>query len=143
MGEKLHTPVKVYATAAEVTHSDAAEQARRRGSKGWFDPNTGEIGIVLENNRDVDDVKATICHETVAHHGLRELIGEERYNEFLDEVYRHLNDELKRRVDDAAGRCSRRRRKELMMFTIMVEMWNILTLRANGKQCVCILRHPK
>ena len=101
---KLGAPVDVYVTAEEVTHSDAAEQARRRESKGWWDPKTGRIGIVLGNNRDVDDALATMGHETIAHYGLREMIGEERYNEFLDEVYSHLREDLKKGVDDAAGR---------------------------------------
>lgn len=104
LGEKLGVPVRIYDSADEVTHPDPAEQARRRASKGWFDPTTGEIAVVLGNNADVDDVKASIGHETIAHHGLRELIGEERYNEFLDAVYEHLRGDIKAEIDRRAGR---------------------------------------
>lgn len=104
MGEKLHTDINIIEDVNEITHPNAAVQERRRQSKGWYDTATGQVNIVLDNNRDVDDVKASVGHETIAHKGLRELVGEENYDEFLDEVYGHLRDELKQGVDAAAGR---------------------------------------
>ncbi|MDD5855262.1 MAG: hypothetical protein PUC90_02850 [Prevotella sp.] len=103
MGEKLHTDINIIEDVNEITHPDAAVQERRRRSKGWYDTKTGEITIVLANNKDVDDVISSVAHETIAHKGLRELVGEERYDEFLDEVYGRLRDDLKKGVDDAAG----------------------------------------
>lgn len=87
-----------------ITHPNAAVQERRRKSKGWYDTKTGQVNIVLANNRDVDDVKASVGHETIAHKGLRELVGEENYDQFLDDTYTHLRDDLKKGVDAAAGR---------------------------------------
>ena len=104
MGEKLHTNINIIEDVNEITHPNTAVQERRRKSKGWYDTATGQVYIVLPNNRDVDDVKASVGHETIAHKGLRELVGEERYDEFLDETYQHLRDDLKKGVDDAAGR---------------------------------------
>ena len=88
----------------EITHPNAAVQELRRKSKGWYDTKTGQVNIVLANNRDVDDVKASVGHETIAHKGLRELVGEENYDQFLNETYSHLRDDLKKGVDAAAGR---------------------------------------
>lgn len=102
--EKLHTRVNVIEDVKSIKHSDPEKQAKRQRSKGWIDLKTGEINIVLENCDDVDDAVATTMHETVAHKGLRELIGEERYQEFLDTTYEHLRDELKKGVDNATGR---------------------------------------
>ena len=104
MGEKLHTEINIIEGVNEITHPNAAVQERRRKSKGWYDTSTGQVNIVLDNNRDVDDVKASVGHETIAHKGLRELVGEENYDEFLDETYQHLRDDLKQGVDAAAGR---------------------------------------
>lgn len=104
MGEKLHTDINIIEDVNEITHPNAAVQERRRKSKGWYDTSTGQVNIVLDNNRDVDDVKASVGHETIAHKGLRELVGEENYDEFLDETYQHLRDDLKQGVDAAAGR---------------------------------------
>lgn len=104
MGAKLNTRMNIIEDVNDITHPNKEIEARRRRSKGWFDTATGEVVIVLPNNRDVEDVAATIGHETVAHKGLRELVGEDNYNDFLDETYKHLRDDLKKGVDDAAGR---------------------------------------
>jgi len=104
MGEKLHTDINIIEDVNEITHPNAAVQERRRKSKGWYDTATGQVNIVLDNNKNIDDVKASVGHETIAHKGLRELVGEENYDEFLDETYQHLRDDLKKGVDDAAGR---------------------------------------
>ena len=104
MGEKLHTNINIIEDVNEITHPNAAVQERRRKSKGWYDTATGQVNIVLDNNKNIDDVKASVGHETIAHKGLRELVGEENYDEFLDETYQHLRDDLKKGVDDAAGR---------------------------------------
>lgn len=104
MGEKLHTNINIIEDVNEITHPNAAVQERRRRSEGWYDRVTRQVHVVLPNNRDIDDVKATVAHETIAHKGLRELVGEENYDEFLDETYQHLRDDLKKGVDAAAGR---------------------------------------
>ena len=104
MGEKLHTDINIIEDVNEITHTNAAVQERRRKSKGWYDTATGQVNIVLDNNKNIDDVKASVGHETIAHKGLRELVGEENYDEFLDETYQHLRDDLKKGVDAAAGR---------------------------------------
>lgn len=104
LAEKLHTDINIIEDVNEITHPNAAVQERRRKSKGWYDTATGQVNIVLDNNRDVDDVKASVGHETIAHKGLLELVGEENYDEFLDETYQHLRDDLKQGVDAAAGR---------------------------------------
>ena len=104
MGAKLNTRMNIIEDVNDITHPNKEIEERRRRSKGWFDTATGEVVIVLPNNRDVEDVAATIGHETVAHKGLRELVGEDNYNDFLDETYKHLRDDLKKGVDAAAGR---------------------------------------
>lgn len=104
MGEKLHTNINIIEDVNEITHPNAAVQERRRKSKGWYDTATGQVNIVLDNNKNIDDVKASVGHETIAHKGLRELVGEENYDEFLDETYQHLRDDLKKGVDATAGR---------------------------------------
>ncbi len=104
LAEKLHTPINVVEDANEITHPNKEIEARRRKAKGWYNVSTGEVVVVLANHKDAADVAATICHEVIAHKGLRELVGEAHYDEFLDEVYDHLSGDLKREIDDAAGR---------------------------------------
>ena len=104
LAEKLHTPVNIVEDANKITHQNKEIEARRRKAKGWYNVSTGEVVVVLANHKDAADVAATISHEVIAHKGLRELVGEAHYDEFLDEVYNHLRGDLKREIDDAAGR---------------------------------------
>lgn len=99
MAQRLNTPIRVVRDVAELTNSDSRIQIQMRSSRGFYDPVSGEVVIVLPNHADVEDVAETVFHEVVAHKGLRELIGEENYDAFCDEVYTHLKDELKSEVD--------------------------------------------
>ena len=85
--EKLHTGdiTTVYDSIDDVPGS-AGFSARRRQSKGWYDPKTGKIVIVMGNHRSPEDVLRTILHESVAHYGLRKLFGV-HFDDFLDNVY--------------------------------------------------------
>ena len=98
LAKKFNTPMNIIDDASTIEHNDPTIQARRRKSKGWYDTATGEVNIVLSNNRNVEDVAATVLHETVGHKGLRELIGDNNYNDFLREVYEHVKSDVRRRI---------------------------------------------
>lgn len=95
-GKQLNTKVNIVENVDDISGTNAE---RKRKAKGWFDINTGEITVVLPNCTSVEDAIATVGHETIGHKGMRELLGE-NYDAFLDEVYDHLNGEMKRRVDE-------------------------------------------
>ena len=104
LSKKFGTPVRIVTDANELTNANAEQQARMRKSKGFYDPATGEVVVVLPNNANVEDVAETVFHEVVAHKGLREMIGDENYDTFCDEVYDHLKDDLKKQVDEESTR---------------------------------------
>lgn len=99
LAKKFNIPIQVVADAKELTSNNAERQARMRRSKGFYDTATGKVVVVLPNNTNVEDVAETVFHEVVAHKGLREMLGDENYDAFCDEVYDHLKDELKEEVD--------------------------------------------
>ena len=99
LGKKFNTPIQVVTDPKELTSDNADRQARMRRSKGFYDPATGKIVVVLPNNANVEDVAETVFHEVVAHKGLREMLGDENYDAFCDEIYDHLKDDLKEEVD--------------------------------------------
>lgn len=99
LAKKFNTPIEVVTDTNELTSDNAERQARIRRSKGFYDPSTGKVVVVLPNNANVEDVAETVFHEVVAHKGLREMLGDENYDAFCDEVYDHLKDELKEEVD--------------------------------------------
>lgn len=104
MAKKFNTSIRIVENPEELTHHDVATQEAMRRNKGYFDLRTGEIVVVVPNNATVEDVAETVFHEVVAHKGLRELIGEENYDAFCDEIYNHLKDDLKQQIDEEATR---------------------------------------
>lgn len=71
--------------------------------KGWYNKVTGQITIVLPNHSNGQDVMRTLMHEGVAHHGLREMFGED-FDTFLDNVYANADIEVRRRIAQLAAK---------------------------------------
>lgn len=97
MAHKLGTSVEVVTDAGKLREN-------MRGRKAWYDTRTGKVVVVLPNHADAGDVAETVFHEVVGHKGLRELVGERHYDEFCDEIYGHLKDDVKEEVDIEATR---------------------------------------
>lgn len=87
LAESLGEKVRIVRDVNEIEHQNKKVQENQRKSKGWFNTGTGEIVVVLPNATGIEDVQATILHEAVGHKGLRELVGDDRFDDFLDKVY--------------------------------------------------------
>jgi hypothetical protein len=72
-------------------------------SKGWHKPGTDEMVIVLDNNVDADDIRATVYHEGVAHYGLRKMFGGE-FDNFIQNVYDHAGTEIRNAIAEIGVR---------------------------------------
>ncbi len=96
LSAKLNTPVRIITDANEI---DNLPSVRHRRAKGWWSAKDGEIVVVLPNNVNVSDVENTVVHEVVGHYGLRAFIGEERFDEFLGEVYDHASNPIRKVID--------------------------------------------
>ena len=84
-----------------VVHESAEGlEGREATAKGWYDTRTGQIHVVLSNNADAADVTQTILHESVAHHGLRELFGHNVMDAFLDSVFAAASQEVKDAINE-------------------------------------------
>ena len=96
LANKLNTPVRIISDEAEIK---ALPTRRARRAKGWWSSRTGEVVVVLPNNVNVADVENTVVHEVVGHKGLRALIGAERFDDFLREVYNHASNPIRKTID--------------------------------------------
>ena len=93
----LHIPIHIIRDVNDITDDDKDTQRKKRGSKGWYDMETGEVYLVLPNAESIADAQATILHEVVAHKGLRGLLGE-KFDDMMDSVYRNLPEDVRRKV---------------------------------------------
>ena len=80
---------------------NAGLEGKRAKAKGWYDPKTDRITIVIGNHRSPQDVVTTILHEAVAHYGLRKLFGN-HFDDFIYNVYAHGSDEVRRVIANLA-----------------------------------------
>ena len=102
LSKTLHTPIRIVRNVNDI-HDDEKEALRKRRAYGWYDMETGEVVIVLPNCRDEAEVQATILHEVVGHKGLRELVGEEKYNDLLRRVWSSLDPATKAKKQKQYG----------------------------------------
>ncbi len=96
LSKKVHTPVRIIRSLEELNEITSH---RKRNAKGWWSAKDNEVVIVLPNNVNVADVDNTFVHEVVGHKGLRGLIGEGRFDEFLSEVYSHASNPIRKVID--------------------------------------------
>ena len=102
IAESLNVPVQVINSIDEVPEGAAKEAIQKgRKVKGWYDVKTGKVYVYLPNATSAEDVKQTILHEGIAHFGLRQLVGEERMDDFLDEVFSNVSGEVRRKITDS------------------------------------------
>ena len=64
---------------------------------GWFDTKTGRVVIYLPNVTTESEIDQTYMHEIVSHKGLRELLGQERFNALMDSVWDDIMSEEDRK----------------------------------------------
>ena len=104
MAEALGEDVRVIHDTAEIEGRNESETRRMRGAKGWYDPKTGQVVVVLPNAESADDVEATILHEVVGHKGLQELVGKDQFGKFLDEVFEGANEAVRNGIVERSKR---------------------------------------
>lgn len=104
MAEALGEDVRVIHGTEEIEGRNESETSRMRGAKGWYDPKTGQVVVVLPNAESADDLEATILHEVVGHKGLQELVGKDQFGKFLDEVFEGANEAVRNGIVERSKR---------------------------------------
>ena len=102
--ESLGESVRVIHDTAEIEGRSESETNRMHGAKGWYDPKTGQVVVVLPNAESAGDVEATILHEVVGHKGLQELVGKDQFGKFLDEVFEGANEAVRNGIVERSKR---------------------------------------
>lgn len=101
VSEKLNVPVEVVTSLDQIKDMSvrkAIESGRK--IKGWYSLSEGKVYLYLPNAISAEDVKQSILHEGVAHYGLRRLVGEERMDDFLDDIFTNVSKEIRQRIID-------------------------------------------
>ena len=92
---------KLHLDNVEIVTDASTLSGRRAKAKGFYNPVTGKITIVIPNHTSEFDVAQTLLHEAVAHYGLRQLFGE-HFDTFLDNVYNNADVNVRRKIVELA-----------------------------------------
>lgn len=77
-----------------ITNATARRAIKEgRDVKGWYDVDDGSVHIYMPNVESAEDLVETYFHEVIAHRGVRELLGEDGFNEMLDALAEKLGRE--------------------------------------------------
>ena len=79
----------IFVERLEDVDSQVAYFALMDGEKvsGWYEGMTGKVYFYMPNLDDISEVDKTYIHEVVAHKGLKEMLGKERFDELCDKVW--------------------------------------------------------
>lgn len=81
----------------EIVPDGSSLNGEQATAKGFYNKRTGKIVVVASNHTDIADIEKTVLHEAVAHHGLRELFGD-NFDKFLDTVFAKADIETRRQI---------------------------------------------
>lgn len=81
----------------EIVPDGSSLNGEQATAKGFYNKRTGKIVVVASNHTDIADIEKTVLHEAVAHHGLRELFGD-NFDNFLDTVFAKADIEIRRQI---------------------------------------------
>lgn len=99
--KKLNVPVEVITSVDQIKDNSVRSAIEKgRKVKGWYSLSDNKVYVYLPNATSMEDVNQTILHEGVAHYGLRQLVGEERMDDFLDDVFANVTDEVRKKIID-------------------------------------------
>lgn len=105
ISKKLNVPVEVITSVDQIKDNSVRSAIEKgRKVKGWYSLSDNKVYVYLPNATSMEDVDQTILHEGVAHYGLRQLVGEERMDDFLDDVFANVTDEVRKKIIDTLPR---------------------------------------
>lgn len=88
----------------------SANPAKGEGTWGWFEKGSGEVFIYVpdflrwKTDAALQEVDKTVLHEAIAHKGLSEMLGKERFGELCDRVWQEImNDEQREKFIKYSG----------------------------------------
>lgn len=98
--ERTGQKVTVIHNFDEIPDSEVTARASIRlglNVNGWYSTSQGHVMLYLPNIPNEAEVDKTYMHEVVSHKGLREMLGEERFNELMDHTWNDIMSEADRK----------------------------------------------
>ena len=105
VAEKTGGKVEQVDSIEEITNEKVkADIAKGKKVQGWYDEKTGKVYLYMPNIHDRYTAERVVWHETVGHKGMRGLLGDEGFKQYMQSLWYDLdnpvNAELRQYVRD-------------------------------------------
>ena len=95
--------VKVNIVSSDDIKDENMRHEMHMGTKGIYDPNTGEVSLLVDNIDSIDEAKRVVFHEKLGHEGLKALLGSnEAVMKFGNFLFGTAGKTLRRKMVDRA-----------------------------------------
>lgn len=102
--EKVGVKVRIIESVDEVRNQKARQAIKAgRNVAGWYNVAQNEVYIYLPNITSEKEIDSTYLHEVVAHKGLRELLGQEKFDALCDRVWNSMSKEAQEEYAEYVG----------------------------------------
>ncbi len=92
VSKKVGGKVKMIGSVDEIDNARVrADIENGKKVKGWYDEQTGETCVYLPNVKDTYTAEKVVWHETVGHKGMRGLLGDKGYRDWLKGLWYDLD----------------------------------------------------
>jgi hypothetical protein len=102
--EKVGVKVRIIESVDEVRNQKARQAIKAgRNVTGWYNVAQNEVYIYLPNITSEKEIDNTYLHEVVAHKGLRELLGQEKFDALCNRVWNSMSKEAQEEYAEYVG----------------------------------------
>lgn len=102
--EKVGAKVRIIESVDEVRNQKARQAIKAgRNVTGWYNVAQNEVYIYLPNITSEKEIDNTYLHEVVAHKGLRELLGQKKFDALCNRVWNSMSKEAQEEYAEYVG----------------------------------------
>lgn len=98
LASSLGVKLNVIEDLNEINDSNPKMRKSKRGNKAWYNVKTDQVYFVAPNATSIADAQESVLHEVVAHKGLRDVVGRENFDKFLDKVFQSAAPEIRAQI---------------------------------------------
>ena len=104
LASSLGERVVMHENPSDIEDSDYNRKIRKQRSYGWYDPNDGTIHVNVGLHQSTDEIARTVLHELIGHKSIENIMGKQRFNRMIDEVWKHAGKKVRAKIAEKMGK---------------------------------------
>ena len=104
LASSLGEQIVLHENPSDIEDSDYNRKIRKQRSYGWYDPNDGTIHVNVGLHQSTDEIARTVLHELIGHKSIENIMGKQRFNRMIDEVWKHAGKKVRGKIAEKMGK---------------------------------------